>query len=111
MQITAPPPALAGWLHLVFAVLSGQMAAVGLLLIPFAARLWRGARLSGLAVIGLAGAGCASVGLMSAVNFTLGSDFRWTLIAPAALWLAATALAWRPGTRAGRGSDREARRD
>jgi hypothetical protein len=36
--------------------------------------------------------GALSVGLMSAVNFALGSDFRWLLAVPAAVWLAAVLL-------------------
>ena len=36
---------------------------------------------------GLAVAGAASVGLMSATNFLLHSDFRWLLLLPALLWL------------------------
>ena len=35
----------------------------------------------------LAVAGAASVGLMSAINFLLNSDFRWLLLLPALLWL------------------------
>ncbi len=35
----------------------------------------------------LAVAGAVSVGLMSATNFLLNSDFRWLLLLPALLWL------------------------
>ena len=35
----------------------------------------------------LAVAGAASVGLISAINFLLNSDFRWLLLLPALLWL------------------------
>jgi hypothetical protein len=40
----------------------------------------------------LAAAGAATVGLMSAVNFVLVSDFRWVLVVPALLWAAGTGL-------------------
>ena len=36
----------------------------------------------------LAVSGAASVGLMSATNFLLDSNFRWLLLVPALLWLA-----------------------
>ena len=39
-----------------------------------------------------AAAGFLSVVLISGVNFALGSDFRWLLVAPVILWLAAMML-------------------
>ena len=45
------------------------------------------------AVVALALAGAASIGLMAAVNFAIRSDFRWLLLGAAALWAAATAVA------------------
>ena len=41
-------------------------------------------------VVALAGVG--TVGLMSAVNFVLASDFRWILILPALVWALGAAL-------------------
>ena len=35
--------------------------------------------------------GALTVGLMSATNFALHSDFRWLLLLPALVWLAALA--------------------
>jgi hypothetical protein len=79
-------------LHLVFTVLGGQMAAVGVLVIGASVRLGhRKASRSELAL--LAVAGTLSVGTMAAVNFALGSDFRWLLILPAGLWLLSLVLA------------------
>ena len=43
----------------------------------------------------LAVAGAASVGLMSAINFLLHSDFRWLLLLPALLWLVGLACYFR----------------
>jgi hypothetical protein len=40
----------------------------------------------------LALVGALTVGLMSAVNFALHSDFRWLLILPPIVWAAATLL-------------------
>jgi hypothetical protein len=79
-------PGLALWLDRVFAVLGGQAIAVGLL----AAHLVRVivvTRSSTGALGVLAGAGLFSVVLMSGVNFLIRSDFKWTLVVPAAAWL------------------------
>jgi len=87
-------PALEPWLHLVFTVLGGQMAAVGALVVAIALRLARGAS-TGPELILLGIAGALSVGLMSAVNLALGSDFRWLLILPTGLWALGLVLAAR----------------
>lgn len=91
MQLSVVLGPQAHWLRLVFAVLGGQMMAVGLLLAPLAADLWRGKRLQRLSWAAIAAAGLASAVLMSAVNFTLMSDFRWLLLAPPVLWALAVA--------------------
>lgn len=79
-------PRLETWLHLVFTVPGGQMAAVGMLVIAAALRLgYRRAIGRGEFVL-LAAAGALSVGLMTAVNFALESDFRWLLTVPVSLW-------------------------
>ena len=96
-------PRLEPWLHLVFTVLGGQMAAIGALVVAATLRL--GSREASdereLVLLGIAGA--LSVGLMSAVNFALGSDFRWLLILPAGIWALGLALAVRshPGASGG----------
>lgn len=85
---------LRAWLDLVFTVMGGQMAAVGAL----AAALALGAgsaRPSSGEVVWVLLAGAASAGLMSGVNFALGSDFRWLLLLPAVLWALATVALWR----------------
>ena len=86
-------PRLETWLHLVFIVLGGQMAAIGALLIGSSFRIFH-AQLSGgreLALLGAAGA--LSVCAMAGVNFVLGSDFRWLLIVPVVAWSAGLVLA------------------
>lgn len=86
-------PRLETWLHLVFTVLGGQMAAVGMLVIAAALSLaYRRATGRGEFVL-LAAAGALSVGLMAAVNFVLKSDFRWLLAVPSHFGL--SPLSWR----------------
>lgn len=86
-------PRLEQWLDLVFTVLGGQMGAVGVMLAIFAVRISRGPA-SRLDFALFAATGLMSVGLMCAVNFALRSDFRWLLLAPVVLWLAAVYAAW-----------------
>ena len=86
-------PRLERWLDLVFAVLGGQMAAVGVLLAGLAARLARSRAMDGHELVLLGLAGVLSVASMSAANFALGSDFRWLLIVPVLAWSMGVALA------------------
>lgn len=81
-EIQAAVPGLGRWLGRVFTVMGGFMAAAGALtvfaaLTPARAPFWV-----------LALAGLLTVGLMSAVNFAIDSDFKWPLLLPAILWLA-----------------------
>ena len=78
-------PGLERWLGLVFKVMGGFMLATGALTVLAACR-WLAKRERGT-FAALAVAGAASVGLMSATNFLLNSDFRWLLLLPALLWL------------------------
>lgn len=87
--IRAAAPRLEVWLDYVFAVLGGQMAASGVLLLSLATRVFRGHRTSKVEFGAYVAAGLLSVTLMSGVNFALGSDFRWFLVVPVILWLAA----------------------
>ena len=86
-------PRLERWLDLVFVVLGGQMAALGVLLSVFAVHLWRGRILAGYELVLLGIAGVFSVAVMSAVNFALASNFRWVLVLPVLTWLIGVALA------------------
>lgn len=92
-DLVVDQPRLERWLDLVFVVLGGQMAALGVLLALFAVRLARRKAMDRheLVLLGLAGA--LSVALMSAVNFALGSTFRWLLVLPVLTWSIGVALA------------------
>lgn len=80
------------WLDLVFAVLGGQMAALGVLLAGFAARLSRSRATDAHELVLLGLAGILSVALMSAANFAIGSNFRWLLLLPVLAWSMGVAL-------------------
>ena len=88
-DIHASVPGLAGWLKRVFTVMDGFMAATGVFAV-FAALKVVPARLPG-AGLPLTTTGLLSVGLMSAVNFAIDSDFKWVLLLPVLLWLGALA--------------------
>lgn len=83
--IRAAVPGLERWLGHVFKVMGGFMVATGALTVLAACR-WLAKRERGT-FAALAVAGAVSVGLMSATNFLLNSDFRWLLLLPALLWL------------------------
>ena len=84
--LQAAAPRIGEWLDLVFTVMGGFMAAVGVLVV------YIGWSVLPSAVPALLLAGLLSVGLMSAVNFALNSEFRWLLLVPPALWLVALGL-------------------
>lgn len=91
----AEPLRLERWLDLVFLVLGGQMAALGMLLAVVALRLSRQESADRREVILLGLAGGLSVAVMCAVNFALRSDSRWVLVFPVLVWsggLASAAL-------------------
>ena len=78
-------PNLPAWLSQVFRVLGGHMLAAGILTI-FVARTAYRERSAGAAISALL-AGAASIGMMIIVNFAIDSDFKWLLLAVAAIWL------------------------
>lgn len=86
----APPLPL--WLDRVFVVLGGHIAAAGLLIILTAILLWRRRDDLRAPLALIIAAGLASVGLMSAVNFAIHSDFRWVLFLPVLAWTMAILL-------------------
>ncbi len=89
-QIQTDVPGLEGWLNRVFTVMGGFMAGAGVLT-AFVANIAMPARSKGTGwVIALSGG--LTVVLMSATNFALGSDFRWSLLVPASVWLAGVVL-------------------
>jgi hypothetical protein len=89
-QLNTEHPRLASWLMRVFQVLGGHAAASGILTITIAATAFR--RHEWIAFLGVLVAGAASIGWMVVVNFTIGSDFRWILLAVAALWASSLCL-------------------
>jgi hypothetical protein len=96
-QVARAVPELAPWLNRVFVVLGGQAVATGFLGFAVIYLLSRAERPLLLPLLLLALAGLFSVVLISAINFLIGSDFRWVLIAPAVAWIAGVlALALRP---------------
>jgi uncharacterized membrane protein len=91
-QLEAVAPRLTAWLSQVFRVMGGFVSATGILTIALAATLFRSHHRG----IGFAAAiaGLVSIGLMAAVNFRIGSDFRWVLLGAALLWACSMALFW-----------------
>ena len=90
--IRAVAPGMETWLQWVLAMVGGQMAASGVVVIGGAIRLAKRGHAGWTEVITYLLAGFFSVVLMSGVNFTLRSDFRWLLVAPVVLWLSAVIL-------------------
>ena len=90
LQVQATIPGLAGWLKTVFTVMGGFMAGAGVLTAFFAIRVIP-LRIDGTAWV-IALSGLLTVAMMSGANFALDSDFRWLLLMPASLWLAAFVL-------------------
>ena len=95
-EIQAAVPGLEAWLKKVFTVMGGFMAGAGVLTV-FVATVALPRRFKG-ASWAIALAGAMTVGLMSAMNFALRSDFRWLLLVPALTWLTGLVLhllSWR----------------
>ncbi len=85
-QIQLAAPGLAAWVERIFIVMGGFMTAAGVLVL-FVASVAMPARSSGTSwALGIAG--LLTVALMSIVNFSLHSDYRWVLLLPASLWSA-----------------------
>jgi hypothetical protein len=82
-------PGLERWLNRVFVVLGGFIAASGLLTSFLAVTAVAERRKGTGAVLLLTG--LLTVATMSWTNFAIDSNFKWLLLAPAVLWLAAIA--------------------
>ena len=91
-QLETAAPRLTAWLSQVFRVMGGYIAASGILTVALAPTLFRSHHRG----IGIAAAiaGLASIGLMTFVNFTIDSDFKWELLGAALLWACSMALFW-----------------
>jgi hypothetical protein len=91
-QLDSIAPQLPSWLKQVFRVMGGYVAATGVLTITLAATSF-GLHNRAAAVGSIMG-GLSSIGLMTAVNFAIDSDFKWVLLAIATLWLSSMVLFW-----------------
>jgi hypothetical protein len=89
-HVAGVSPRLEAWLAHVFRVMGGYVLATRVLTVTLAAMSLRLHQLS--ADLGALIAGVASIGLMAATNFIIDSDFKWTLLGMAALWV----RAWSP---------------
>lgn len=83
-------PRLTSWLTKVFRVMGGYVAATGVLALTLASTSFRDRHV--VAVAGAVVAGVLSIGLMSAVNFMIHSDFKWVLLGMALVWAASIAM-------------------
>ncbi len=90
VALEAAAPILKEWLRLVFIVLGGYVFTTGLLIAHIGGAAYRSNREAPVYLIAFAG--LTSIGLMVAVNFKLGSDFRWTLASLGALWTISVVL-------------------
>lgn len=88
--VRATLPGLAAWLGKVFTVMGGFMAGAGVLVAYLGWTVLPTCRRG--AAVALTVAGALTVGLMSAVNFALHSDFRWLLLVPAVVWALASVI-------------------
>jgi hypothetical protein len=92
VQLDGARGPLVDWLTHVFRVMGGYILATGVLAITLALTSYRehhkGAWLG--ALVG----GLASIGLMTAVNFAIRSDFKWVLLCMAFVWAASIVLFW-----------------
>ena len=80
----ASAPKLSNWLSLVFRVMGGFIIATGTILLSVVTLddLSR----QPLRLLAVAVAALASLGIMVRVNFEIGSDYRWFLLAVLGLW-------------------------
>ena len=91
-ELAAVRPRLEVWLGQVFRVMGGYVLATGVLAVTLAVTSFRAH--DGVAAIGALIGGGASIGLMAAVNFAIGSDFKWVLLAMMLLWAASFVAYW-----------------
>lgn len=89
-QVRNAAPGMESWLKKVFTVMGGFMAGAGVLTM-FVATAAIPSRLK-CASWAIALSGVLTVGLMSATNFALHSDFRWMLLVPALGWFVGIGL-------------------
>jgi len=83
-------PGLEAWRRIVFTVMGGFMTGACVLIVHLARMAMR--ERQGGTGGAVAFSGLVTVGLMSAMDFVLHSDFRWVLLLPALLWAVAVVL-------------------
>jgi hypothetical protein len=97
-QLQAIAPKLVLWLGWVFTVLGGYVVGTGVLLVHLALGALADRKPHAALVATLAGS--FTIGLMSVVNLVIDSDFKFVLLALAAVWVAALVCYGRkPGIR------------
>lgn len=88
--VKASFPQLSVWLQKVFWVLGSYIFTTGLLTIFIASTSFRTRTHGAFAIITISG--ITSIGLMSAVNFMIYSDFKWVLLAFTIPWILSLTL-------------------
>lgn len=83
-------PGLYNWLQKVFWVMGGYIFATGLLTVFISVTSFRKRSPGAFIIVALAG--ISSIGLMTIVNFMIGSDFKWLLLIFALPWAIALTL-------------------
>ncbi len=83
-------PRLSVWLQKVFWVMGGYIFTTGLFTIYIALTSFRTRATAVFGIVVLAG--ITSIGCMTAVNFILGSDFKWVLLSFTLPWIISLAL-------------------
>ena len=83
-------PGLSNWLEKVFWVMGGYIFTTGLLTVFISVTSFRTRSHSAFIIVVLAG--ISSIGLMTVVNFMIGSDFKWILLIFAMPWAIALTL-------------------
>lgn len=78
-------PELAGWLKKVFWVMGSYIFTTGVLTAYIAVTSFRTRTRGALLVAAITG--FTSIGFMTVVNFIIGSDFKWTLLALTFPWV------------------------
>jgi len=83
-------PDLLKWLQKVFWVMGGYIFTTGLLIIFIALTSFRKRLRGAFSIVALAG--ISSIGSMTAVNFIIGSDFKWVLLTFTLPWIISLTL-------------------
>ncbi len=83
-------PGLSAWLQKVFWVMGGYIFTTGLLTVFISITTFRTRARGIFGIVALAG--ISSIGVLTMVNFMIGSDFKWLLLAFSLPWVIALIL-------------------